>query len=52
MKELKLLKQKIDGYVMKNLANGIVVYCTEKFVQYWERLGFVIVEQRKISLIS
>jgi len=52
MKDLKLLKQKTDGFVMQNLVNGIVVYCTEKFVKYWEQLGFVIVEQRKIALVS
>lgn len=48
--ELEKLKKKRDGYVMRK--DKIEIKCTDKFVKYWERHGFEVVERKKISLVS
>lgn len=49
---LKDLKRKRDGVVMINVKNNIEVKCTEKYVKFWEQLGFEVVEYKQISLVS
>jgi phage regulator Rha-like protein len=52
MREIKELKRKRDGFIMKNNENNVEIKCTDRFVKYWEELGFVVIEQKKIALVS
>lgn len=50
--DMKDLKRKREGYIMKNTNNNIEIKCTDKFVGYWEQLGFVVIESKKIALVG
>lgn len=50
--ELKVLKRKRNGFIMKNRENNVIIKCTEKFVCHWENLGFEVIETKQISLVS
>ncbi|MNW58989.1 hypothetical protein D3C74_368840 [compost metagenome] len=49
---LNKLMNEQEGYLMKNPINGAEVTCTEKFVEYWKKLGFEIVKKNEVRLMQ
>ncbi|GED68505.1 hypothetical protein BRE01_22070 [Brevibacillus reuszeri] len=46
------LERERDGYEMRNEKEGVTIKCEEKFVEYWRKRGFVIVDKGKIRLVK
>lgn len=49
---LKRLSQEREGYILLNKTTGVEVKSTEKFLDYWLKRGFSIIDTGIISLIS
>lgn len=44
------LERERDGYILRNEKTGVVLSCTENFLELWMKRGFSIVEKGSVTL--